>query len=366
MKYVLFLATVLAAVFASASPIVLPSSTEGKLRLFVAYCPTDFTGEGAIVDVDPLTLNWTSAVKVKFPSEVFGCIADYNPKYDFDPKDPNTLWFDFTSDTGFFLAIDTRFGNTTHITSSSLFFTGFLNFKYDARTKTLNGLSGTVTQSGICSDACLGWGFQGASSAGYKRKSIVPFKEVADDTSYVNWNTNTFYFQASYDLRAQTCGPHSSSQCLLALDMASGELLNSTYTPQYQVYKFGRNHNGGNVSAFMIGFNEFCTGADNSSSYVFGKVNLDSAVGYPIGCIPPSVILQEDEWIASFSMDETLLATGSGNGDGDDPQLIVFETASGKVVKQSQLSGLAKALHGKMGLVFLWALEFVQGSQPTD
>jgi outer membrane protein assembly factor BamB len=70
-------------------------------------------------------------------------------------------------------------------------------------------------------------------------------------------------------------------------------------------------------------------------------------------------VLQEDEWVAAFSPRGDLLATGSGNGDGDDPQLVVFNVSSGKTVLNSRLSGLAKALRAAMGLIFVWTVEFV-------
>lgn len=340
---------------------VIPSK-EGTIRMVVAFCPTDFTGEGAIVDVNPLTANWTIKTRFHFPGQILGCVADYSPSYDFDPRDPNTLWFDFTSNAGFFLAVDTRFGNTTTLNSNNLFFTGFIDFKYFARSNTLNGIAGTVTQEGYCSDGCVSWGIQDVANKRYRQIATIPFKEAADDASYVNWDTGVFYFQAGYDLRDTPCAPVQSDECLLAINISTGALINATYTPQYDVYKYGRRQlPDGRVNAFMVGFNEFCTpGETNTTTYAFGQVNMRTAQAVPKACVSQDIVIQTDEWIASYSLDETLVATGSGNGDGDDPQLLVFNATSGSAIVNSQLHGLAKALRGDMGLVFIWALEFVQ------
>lgn len=42
----------------------------GKLKLVVAYCPTYFTGGGAIVSVDTTTGKWAIDTTFKWPSEV--------------------------------------------------------------------------------------------------------------------------------------------------------------------------------------------------------------------------------------------------------------------------------------------------------
>lgn len=42
----------------------------GKLYLVVAYCPTYFTGGGAIVSIDTTTGKWNIETKFKWPSQV--------------------------------------------------------------------------------------------------------------------------------------------------------------------------------------------------------------------------------------------------------------------------------------------------------
>jgi len=357
-------AALLCVVFATAAP-----AADKTLRMFVAYCPNDFTGAGHIVDVDPRSGTFTVGAHVTFPSEVFGCVAYYSPSFAFDPQDSNTLWFDFTSDTGFFLAVDTRHGNTTHFSSASLFFSGFIDFKVFGG-KNLRGITGTVTQDGYCSDACLGYGVQDIARHDYHRLSVLPFKEGADDTSFEDETTGTFYFQGSYDLRAQTCGPASSSQCLIAINSTTGALLNAVYTPNWQAFKFaGKANADGEVLAFMSAFpplSQACgASSGNHSQYAFGMVNLQSAVATQLTCLNASVVIDTDEWISAFSPDYSLFATASGNSEGDPAQLLVVDVPTGRTVLNSQLQGLPQAMKADMGLIFIWAVEFVGGAAPA-
>ena len=343
------------------------TSARRVIRLIVGYCPTDFTGAAAVVDVDPVTANWTIKAHVVLPSEVFGCVADYDPTFDFVQHDENTVWLDFVSDDGFFLAIDTRFGNTSRVSSSSWTFTGFINFKAFPSDGQLHGVAGDVTESGYCSDGCLSWGVQHVTPGDHKYEtlSLIPFKAGADDTSFANWADDTFLFQGSYDLRDVTCGPQSSSQCLITLNASTGHLLRAVHTPNYQVFKFARSgssptqtgEGGLNVLAFAQG--SACGGQNATWGYEFVTINTISANASLVSCVDPNLVLQEDEWVASFSPDGSILATGSGNGDGDDPQLVVLDVKSGDIAVSTTLTGLAKALKAKMGLVFIWALEVV-------
>lgn len=76
-----------------------------------------------------------------------------------------------------------------------------------------------------------------------------------------------------------------------------------------------------------------------------------------ISCVDPNLIVQEDEWIGSFDSQKKLFATASRFSDTS--QLLVFDVSSGKVLLNSKLSGLAKDLHTKLGLYWIWAVEFV-------
>lgn len=349
--------------------IVMPRVVSASsVRLVVAYCPTDFTGEGAIVDVDPHTGNWSIATKFQLPSEVFGCVADYSPSYDVDRTDPNTVWLDFTSDEGFFVAVDTRFGNTSHFSSSNWFFTGYENFKYSKAFNVLRGVTMTVTESGFCSDGCAAFGNQALPPASkhYEQLALVPFKAVSDDTSFYNPATNTFSFQGSYDLRPVTCAPEDDEECLITLDAATGTLVSAIYTPHYHVYRFSPRLDAGKSLSFVVGFNAACKNPPtaNATQYAFALVDPVTADSKLVSCVSASIIVQEGPWIGAFSPDNTMFATSSGNGDGDRTQFLVLDTASGAEIINAPLVGLAAALGAKMGLVFVWSLEFV-GSNPA-
>lgn len=366
----IFLLLAVVAVLAALSSAV--SSTQqspAPIRLFIGYCPTDFSGAGAVVDVNPITGAWKIVSRVKLPSsEVFGCVADYDPTFDFAQSDPNELWFDFVSDDGFFLEVDMRGGNTTSVTSSDVFFTGFIDFKFFAATNTLNGVAGTVTQDGICSDGCLSYGIQqlgGAEGRHYKQVAIIPFKAGADDTSFVDWKRQTLAFQGSYDLRPQPCGPASSSQCLVTINTTNGALVSAVYTPSYQVFKFARRHDpDGSVLAFTLA--DGCNASTGAPwTYQFRNIDMATAASKATVCLDPNLVIDEDQWVADFSTGDRLFATASGNGNGDDPQLLVLNVTSGATVLNSKLSGLAEALGAKMGLIFVWALSFAPGEVPN-
>jgi hypothetical protein len=339
-----------------------PPGPDGIVRLIIAYCPTDFTGAGAIVNVDPVSGEWQLETIFKFPSEIFGCIANYDPTYSFDTTNPNVLWFDFTSEDGYFVRVDWVNGTVETINSASMFFTGFEDFAEFPTTQTLRGITGTVTESGYCSDACLGFGVQDVSPGDrkYKRLSTLPFKETADDARYIDWQQNVMYFQAAYDLNSVGCAPVQWEQCMLAVDVNTGALLNATYNPaQYQVFKYARGiSDDGTVRAFMNGYRGFCNQTKNNSATVFGTVNVKTAAAQPLACVPDDVVIDMDQWVASYSRTESVLATASGNGYGDPPQFITFNVSTGAVIANTELSGLAQALKADMKLIFVWGAEF--------
>jgi len=66
-----------------------------------------------------------------------------------------------------------------------------------------------------------------------------------------------------------------------------------------------------------------------------------------------------DEWIASFSLDSTLMATGSGDSETGMPQLLVFNTSNANVVLNTNLTGLAEALKSADKLFNIWSVDFV-------
>lgn len=339
------------------------------VQLLVAYCPTDFSGAAAIVNVDALTGKWSIVhPHIRLPSGIFGCVADYDPIFSYDPHNSTDLWLDITEDTGYFVNLNDATGNVTAAFSSdSEFFTGFFNFKLFPQDRSLRGITGTVTESGYCSNGCLGWGIQQtAPRHGYHQAATLPFKAGADDTSYVDASSNTFFFQGSYDLRDRTCGPTQTSQCLISVDTTSGALKNALYTPDWYAYHFhpipapsSRSSSNLTSLAFIVGLNNECHTSSRTTNYAFATVNLHTAKATLKSCINTTLVFQTAEWESTFTRDASLFATASGNGDGDDPQFVSLNVSTGKVVVNSKLSGLAKALKADMNLIFVWGVKFL-------
>jgi hypothetical protein len=357
------------------------SPQPGTSRLFVSFCPTDFTNRLAVVDVVTATGKWSIVGTTKMPGGVFGCSALYDPTYSFDPQQPNEVILDFTSDAGYFVwvTIDsaTNAVSTRAFNSRSLFFSGFLSFQVDtlpsSGEKEFVGICGDVTESGFCSDACIGFGRQNLTSAGGKERSTaLPYRAISDDTSYLDRRTQTFYAQASHPLLAGCGASESWEDCMLAIDARTGAVRSSRYNRNEHCYRFGlaevpnaqrapHNREGATlgpiVAAFVVGMNARCGRGDNETSYAFAEVDLSTSNFTKVSCVSTKTIIHEGPWISSFSANSRFFVTSSGNGNGDDPQFLAFDVASGRVVTDTRLQGLARALKADMGLIFVWAVQ---------
>lgn len=234
------------------------------------------------------------------------------------------------------------------------------------------GLTPTVTEDGYCSDGCFQFGAMALSaSADYTALANIPFKAVLDDCNYVlgmsNSNSNAkqgsssgrYYVQASYDLRppAQMCNPNDSTQqCLLEIDVASGQLLGSK-PMNVTVYKYARS-TAPVVRAWMEGSDALCS--DPYNNFLFGDFNTTSAqLTGDFACISHNSTIHMDEWVSSFSLDNSVLATASGNAEGEDAQLLVFDSRSGQTLLNSDLSSLPQALGASQNLIWVWSVDFM-------
>lgn len=367
----------------SSSSTTIPNPAQ-KARLYVSYCPTYFTNAIAVVEVSATTGAWTVLGTSHLPSGVFGCSADYNPTFASDPHAPNIMWMDFTSDTGYFVKILVSTNATTNATqvttsafvSRSDFFTGFLNFKVRDSQQVFEGMTGTVTQDGFCSDGCIGYGIQNLTGTRREASNPLPFKAISDDTSFLDETNSIFYVQASHDLRDTPCAPQSWQDCLLSIDANTGELIKSVYNRDEHVYRFGfvaqpttapssslspstsssSSSSPVIVNAFVVGMNARCNRSDQETSYAFARVNLPESRFELVSCASTKVVIHEDPWVSQFAPSGELFCTSSGNGNGDDPQFLTYDVKSGNAIVQTKLSGLAKKLDAKMGLIFVWAL----------
>lgn len=332
------------------------TSGPGTLKMLVAYCPTDFTGAAAVVSIDVSTGAYTIDGTFKWPTSlVEGCVADYSPNIWYSTVD-SMLWMDFTEDLGVLAAIDLASASIASIVHvKDPFFTGFETLDV-ASSSLLLGVSGTVTQSGLCSDGCFQFGTL-ATDGKYTALENILFKETADDTHLYDVASNTYYAQFGYQLGSPRCAPAPADECLVAIDAQTGNVTSAIYTP-YEIYGFGHNLDAaGNVLVWANGGQAICR--DPYNDFLFGTVNMNTAKLTPSACIPHNTTVDTDEWVGSFSLDDAYFATASGNSYGDPSQLLIFDVANSQVLINSQLAGLGQALKAAQELVFIWAVQFV-------
>jgi hypothetical protein len=326
------------------------------LLLTVAYCPDEFSGAGAIVSVDPNTGNFVILGKFQWPSDIIGCPADYDPVVTFDTS--SGLLYMFFDDADILTVVNLAQSEVEQtVTPSNVFFTGYENMAWSSSKSYLQGVSGTVTENGYCSDGCFQFGNLELDGT-YTAVQNIPYRAMMDDSHFLDESTNTFYIQASYDLRSedQWCNPDNTQLCMLQIDSQSGDLKSWKFT-NWTIYKYGASlDNDDQMTVWMEGFPDLCQHPYND--FLFAKVDLDTATATPISCIPRDVTVQMDEWISSFSLDGTLFATGSGDAFSGIGQLLVFHVPSGQVVLNSNLPGLAKQLNTADGLFFVWSVDF--------
>eukprot|EP01116_Phalansterium_solitarium_P011733 TRINITY_DN2749_c0_g3_i1.p1 TRINITY_DN2749_c0_g3~~TRINITY_DN2749_c0_g3_i1.p1 ORF type:complete len:352 (+),score=147.19 TRINITY_DN2749_c0_g3_i1:124-1179(+) len=341
------------ALFASTALSEPVKSTVGKLVLTVAYCPTEFTGAGAIVEVNPVTGNFTITGTFKWPSDIIGCPADYDPIVTLDGA-TSQLYLYFLEDDIVAIVDVAKAKLVSQFAPSDLFFTGFENMQYVASEQALKGVSGTVTQDGFCDDGCFQYGDL-TTKGKYTKQQLVPFKAVLDDSHYYDESRGIYWIQASYDLRDTICGHVDSDECLLALDATSGALKSAVYT-NFTVYKYGPADASGSLLAWVEGFDDVCD--HPYDDFLFAKVDLPTATATPIACIDRNVTVHMDEWIASFSLDGSMMATGSGDAEAP-AQLAVFNTTDASTVLNTDLAGLKQQLKTADGLFFVWSVDWI-------
>jgi len=328
------------------------AQTTGTLTLTIAYCPTLFTGAGALVTVDAATGNWTIKSIFDWPDEIIGCPLIYDAIVTFDVPS-GLLYMYFTADDLLTL-LDMNSGKVkTYVEPSDPFFTGFENMAWVQSENVLKGFSGIPDDNGRYQYGYL------TTDGQYTGKAQLPFKAMMDDSHYYDEQNEIYWVQASYDQRPTICGPDDSSLCLLSVDASSGDLKNAVYT-NFTIYKYGPQL--GSVStqrlAWMEGFEDLCQHPYND--YLFAQVDLMKASAKPIACIPQNVTVHMDEWICSFSLDGKLFATGSGDAETGTPQLLIFDTQTANTVLNSRLDGLAERLKSAENLFVIWSVDWVQ------
>ncbi|KAH3761016.1 hypothetical protein Pelo_7177 [Pelomyxa schiedti] len=331
-----------------------------RLVLTVAYCPTYFTGEGAVVDVDPYTGNWTITGKFSLPAS-FECPILMDPTVTISSKD--NLYMDFIDEFGLLLELnipEISIGRSIKPIGSDLF-TGYENMGYSEEEDMIKGLSVTVRRAGMCSNGCFTFGTLNPNSGAYTDLQDIPFKALMDDSHLYDSANNLYYVQGSYDLRdaSEQCAPGSADLCLLKINAADGSLMASTYT-NYTVEKFQSSHSTSSENtaiAFVEGFSNICHHPYNN--YAFATIDLETAQATFSACMDESVSIDMDPWISSFSTDLTLFATGSGDAEAGEAQVVVLDVGTGKAITNTKLDGLGQALRAVSGLYDVWSVDFI-------
>lgn len=332
----------------------------GELLLTVAFCPTAFSSGGAVIAVDTATGSTTIRGTFDWPSAILGCPALEDPTVTSDPS--SGLQYLYFGDENLLVQLDLLTQKVrSAVTKNDEFFTGFTNMAVAAAT-TLQGLSPTVESASsvpYCSEGCFNFGKVDTDNGDYSNITDVPFKEAADDVAFVSPDGSTFYTQVSHDLRTdgKQCAPKQVDQCLLAI--ANGQMTQTIYTP-FTIYQFGSVNPGAadDTVPVWLFWEQQCQQGDNS--YLFGALNLTSGSAKPTACIPRDLVIDWDEWIGAFSLDNSLFATASGNSEGDPSQLLVFNTSTGVPLVNSQLTDIPRQLHAWSNLIFIWAVSFVK------
>ena len=157
------------------------------------------------------------------------------------------------------------------------------------------------------------------------------------------------------------CGPYDYSLCLLTLDSQTGALQSAVYT-NYTVYKFSHVYEGNKTSSnkvlsFVEGLTDRCKTPEYNISHSFATVDLDTAEATFISCMDKDIVM--DQWISSFSNDETEFVTSSGNAESGEAQFLVVNVATGKKIKDLFINNLGKTLGSVSGLFQVFAVDYI-------
>jgi hypothetical protein len=218
-----------------------------SVYLTVGYCPSVFTGEGAVVEVDPSTGSISIVKKFALPPDSLGCPMDEDPNFVTNLKE-HTTYLSFGSDWGGLSTIDltnkrSKMVSVKGKSKDGTIFDGFTNLALDSAKK-LKGLTPHVTESGFCDDGCFRFGeqeitgLQAGLFTGYDAAG-VPFKAVMSSTSYYNQPDEIYYAQGSYPLTAAAkCTADETEQCLFAINAKTGDLISSKSFDNATIHAF--------------------------------------------------------------------------------------------------------------------------------
>jgi len=348
----------LAAVVLAAPPMIM---NEPRVALTVSYCPTVFSGSGAVISVDPHTGNFTVEAKGwSWPdSGSWGCPENQDPDV---LVDTDSVWLQFTSDWGFTTEVSMKTGKVEKSfkgKTKELEFDGFTAFT--RKGFNFHGITPGVTEEGFCDDGCFQYGKQSTVTGEFVGEEYVPFKAAMTNVAHVDEDNNIFYTQCSYPLNDTVkCSNNDTDQCLVALDATTGAFLSSKLMNKVEIYSWAPHPDkDGSMLAWVFGFMDVCKHPYND--FAFARVHPANATAELIACIPHNVTVDMDENIAAFTQDGTLFATGSGNAETGHVQILVLEPSTGALALQTNLTGIKEALGVSTDAPFVnvWAVNWM-------
>lgn len=341
-------------------------SVVNKVYLTVAYCPTAFTGEGATVVLSDTAGSFNITNRFKLPeADTIGCPIQQDVTFIADPHvrparraglRGRTVHWSWGDAWGALSLIDLDEGKVVHSAKGSTpdgsIFDGMTSFTvYDDSGKTNVGLSPHVTEDGFCHNGCFRLGHQDVMSGVFHGLPALPFKATQTSVAFHDKKLGIYYAQGSYPLTPDAhCGADESSQCLFAINSTTGELLSSKalrhgLAGNFQVYRYmdGPVAADGTVLAWGFGFQDTC--GHNLNSFAFARVHLATATPTRIACADQSATVHMKPEMGAFSSDGTRFAFAAGDSvETGLRQLLVYETATGKLILNSDLKALPKAL----------------------
>ena len=224
------------------------NATLDHVYLTLAYCPSAFSGEGAVVKVAPDTGAFSITRKFDLPDSSLGCpmlesvthLSDpqYRPQRRLGVRGRTVHW-SWTSQWGRLTLIDLDSGRVAHrakgTSATGDIFDGFTSFAVGgADGKTNVGLSPHVTAYGFCSDGCMRLGHQDVMSGVFTGLLPLPFKAAQSDVSYYDADRGVYYQQGSYPLTPEAhCDTDATAQCLFAVRVAARQSPDPRMTTPY-------------------------------------------------------------------------------------------------------------------------------------
>eukprot|EP01116_Phalansterium_solitarium_P006361 TRINITY_DN18659_c0_g1_i1.p1 TRINITY_DN18659_c0_g1~~TRINITY_DN18659_c0_g1_i1.p1 ORF type:complete len:347 (+),score=83.76 TRINITY_DN18659_c0_g1_i1:81-1043(+) len=300
------------------------TATTGNLLLTVSYCTTNTSSLGAVVQ-----------------EYVDACPVWMDPPVVSLDRSSETLYMYFISEgTGVVLDLARGVMKKT-FGAIDPFFLGLYTMEYFP---TLNILKGCLRYSDLT--LVGGW---------WVGHQFVQFQSIVNQAHYFDLKNNVYWVQATGDLRKTTCGASPDDQCLLALNGDTGALQSATYT-NFTLYSYGPTNADGSPLVFAQGF-DIC----NSSGNALLFANLEQGTLNPVACVARDLVLGDDgSWASAFSIDGSLLATGSGTtGNGPPSQLVVLSTTTGAAMLNTSLNELVETLGSKGGQLAVWGISWI-------